>query len=107
MSRLIARTCVIASILAIGASFAEQLTREDIERRLADGARDFTYLAAPGADLSRLDFSGARLFGAELQRANLTDAKLVGCNLNVAILRDARLIRADLRGAQMSSSVFA
>ena len=90
-----------------GVSYAESLTREQIQQRLASPPADFKNLEAPGANLSGIDFAGASLFGANLKGANLSDANLAHCNLNVAILRDAVLVNADLREAKLFSSVLA
>ena len=103
------RLCCLAltAALAGSAGYAESLTREQIQQRLASPPADFTNLEAPGANLSGIDFAGASLFGANLKGANLSDANLARCNLNVAILRDAVLVNADLREAKLFSSVVA
>ena len=97
----------LAAALASSAGYAESLTREQIQQRLASLPADFTNLEAPGANLSGIDFAGATLFGANLKGANLSNANLARCNLNVAILRDAVLVDADLREAKLFSSVLA
>jgi uncharacterized protein YjbI with pentapeptide repeats len=97
----------LAAALAGSTGYAESLTREQIQQRLASRPTDFTNLEAPGADLSGIDFGGATLFGANLKGANLSNAKLARCNLNVAILRDAILVNADLREAKLFSSILA
>jgi uncharacterized protein YjbI with pentapeptide repeats len=101
--------CCLATVLVLagGASYAESLSREQIQQRLASLPADFTNLEAPGANLAGINFAGASLFGANLKGANLSNANLARCNLNVAILRDAVLVNADLREAKLFSSVVA
>lgn len=65
-----------------------------------------------GANLNRMDLSGANLEGANLSRAKLNLANLTGANLRKADLRDvvfggADLAEADLRGADLRGTSFA
>ncbi len=64
-----------------------------------------------GANLNRLDLSGANLEGANLSRAKLFLANLSGANLRNADLREAAfggadLAEADLRGADLTGTSF-
>ncbi|MCB2214687.1 pentapeptide repeat-containing protein [Desulfofustis glycolicus] len=65
-----------------------------------------------GADLNRLDLTGADLrdadlSGASLYLVNLADADLRGANLQGAQFGGADLANADLRGADLQGAVFA
>ncbi|MEE4314005.1 MAG: pentapeptide repeat-containing protein, partial [Desulfofustis sp.] len=65
-----------------------------------------------GADLNRLDLTGADLrdadlSGASLYLVNLADADLRGANLQGAQFGGADLANADLRGAELQGAVFA
>lgn len=72
------------------------IAADEIQRRLADGERDFQ-----GASLA-----GANLRGANLRGANLRGASLRGANLHGADLREARLVRADLGMADVGMTDF-
>ncbi len=59
-----------------------------------------------GANLTKINFSQARIEQADLSKANLNDADLSkadlsGANLSQAILREAYLLGADLSGANL------
>lgn len=65
-----------------------------------------------GANLIRMDLSGANLEGANLSRAKLNLTNLTGANLRGADLREvgfggADLAEADLRGADLRGTTFA
>ncbi|MBK5256640.1 MAG: toll/interleukin-1 receptor domain-containing protein [Vicinamibacteria bacterium] len=69
---------------------------EELQRRLAEGERDFQ-----GESLS-----GANLRGADLRGANLRGANLRGANLHGADFREAKLIRTDLGMADLGMTDF-
>ena len=84
------------------------LTRAELERRYAEGERDFR-----GANLSGADLSGANLSGAlngaipsgrilTAPHVDLTNANLYGANLYGANLYGANLSGADLTGANLT-----
>ena len=82
------------------------MTRDELIKSYAGGARDFrganlygAYLR--GADLRGADLRGANLGGADLRGAYLRGANLGGANLGGANLGGADLRGADLRGADL------
>ncbi|GAB3660489.1 hypothetical protein GCM10027589_22220 [Actinocorallia lasiicapitis] len=67
------------------------------------------FCRSPGANLSMMDLSRAKLHGADLREANLSmtcldGGKLHGADLRGADLREADLRGADLRGADLSGA---
>jgi BTB/POZ domain-containing protein KCTD9 len=61
-------------------------------------------LYTPGADLQRINLSGADLSDADLSNADLKNAKFSGANLYGANLIKAKLHDADLRGTILSGA---
>ena len=54
-----------------------------------------------GADLRKLNFSGANLRGARFHMVNLKKANLSNANLRGALLSESNLVRANLTGADL------
>ena len=77
------------------------MTREDVERIVAEARSKCLPANLYGADLSRANLYGANLYGANLRGANLSRADLYGADLYGADLRGANLYLADLRGADL------
>ena len=89
----------------------QRLTREDVERIIAEARRDgrrpdLRWANLRGANLREADLRGANLREADLRwadlrEADLREADLRGANLRGANLRGADLRWADLRGANL------
>ena len=79
----------------------QRLTREDVERIIAEARRDGRRPDLRGADLREADLRGADLRWADLSGADLCGADLRGANLRWANLRWANLREADLRWANL------
>ena len=77
------------------------LTREDVDRIIAEARRDGRTPDLSGANLRGANLRGANLRGADLRWANLSGANLSGANLRGANLRDANLSGANLSGANL------
>ena len=79
----------------------QRLTREDVERIIAEARRDGRRPDLRGADLRGADLREANLRGANLSGADLSGADLCWANLREADLRWANLREADLRWANL------
>ncbi|MHC9804567.1 pentapeptide repeat-containing protein [Corynebacterium diphtheriae] len=87
------------------------MTREEIEKLVAEARAEnktpnlqganLRFVDLCGADLQAADLRGADLRGATLQGANLRGANLRGADLRFANLRSAELWGADLWGANL------
>ncbi len=66
-------------------------------------AGDWSYLSAPGADLTGADLRGVRMREADLSGAKCAGARLRNLDLSGAWLRGADLTGTDLRGSDLSS----
>jgi uncharacterized protein YjbI with pentapeptide repeats len=102
---------IVATIALLGCfGFAERafaLNQLDLDQLKATTTCPRCNLS--GADLTKLNLSGANLRGADLSgatlsQANLTNADLTGANLEGALLNSANLGGASLTGANLKSA---
>lgn len=102
---------IVATVALLACfGFAEQafaLNQLDLDQLKTTSACPRCNLS--GADLSKLNLTGANLRGADLSsatlsQANLTNADLTGANLEAAILNSANLSGASLTGANLKSA---
>ncbi|MBD3392901.1 MAG: hypothetical protein GF418_12415 [Chitinivibrionales bacterium] len=77
---------------------------DDAVARIKSGDKDFEAADLMGADLSKLDLSGAVLKSADLRNANLSGADLSGADLTAAFCRKTNLKGADLSGANLTGT---
>ena len=73
-----------------------------LEKRL--GVKVRGYEIKPGANLPRVDLSGADLSGAALRKANLSDSDLSAADLSGADLSKVFLTKTNLSGADLSGA---
>jgi len=71
---------------------------ETLRQRYAAGARDFSGMQLPEAELQGIELKGTNLSYADLSGADLRQANLSGADLSYTLLRGANLTQADLRG---------
>ena len=93
---------IFCAVGGIASAAAAELTRSEIEQRIARAGGNRLDLG--NADLSGLDLSGLRLakadfFSSNLAGADLSGALLAEANFTRADLRRAKFSKADLRGA--------
>jgi uncharacterized protein YjbI with pentapeptide repeats len=102
---------IVATVALLACfGFAEQalaLNQLDLDQLKARSACPRCNLS--GADLSKLNLTGANLRGADLSgatlsQANLTNADLTGANLEGAVLNSVNLSGASLTGANLKSA---
>lgn len=77
------------------------MTREEIEKLVAEARAENKTPNLQGANLRFVDLCGADLQAADLRGATLQGANLRGADLRFANLRDAELWGADLWGANL------
>lgn len=91
-------------LTAIAAPAASELSRPEIEQRLAQrksGAVDLSNLDLTDADLSGLDLHGADFFSSRLAGAKAKGANLAGANFTRSELQNADFSGADLTRARI------
>lgn len=102
---------IVATVALLACfGFAERafaLNQLDLDQLKATSACPRCNLS--GADLTKLNLTGANLRGADLSsatlsQANLTNADLTGANLEGAVLNSANLSGASLTGANLKSA---
>jgi uncharacterized protein YjbI with pentapeptide repeats len=102
---------IVATVALLACfGFAEQalaLNQLDLDQLKAANACPRCNLS--GADLTKLNLTGANLRGADLSgatlsQANLTNTDLTGANLEGAVLNSANLSGASLTGANLKSA---
>ena len=93
-------------LLFTATAFAADLTREQVSDALARATAaqpaDFSGKSLEKLDLSKFNFTGAKLAGANLFGANLMDANFTGADLSGAILDLAWLMRTNFTRANLT-----
>ncbi len=100
--------CSIFSVPGIAAELSSSTTVQANKKQLLE-TRSCPQCDLSGANLNRLDLSGANLEGANLSRAqmaltNLSGANLKNCDLREAVFNGADLAEIDLRGADLTGA---
>ncbi|MDR3462170.1 MAG: pentapeptide repeat-containing protein [Beijerinckiaceae bacterium] len=111
--------CVAAPAMALSPADPEtaaNVTLEQVKAALAaatpEHPADFSGKSLRKLDLSKLNFTGAKLtganlFSAKLEGANMTRADLTGANLNLAWIIHANFTDASLRDASLVAPIVA
>jgi uncharacterized protein YjbI with pentapeptide repeats len=87
---------------AFGADLTSEQIRDALARATPDHPADFAGKSLEKLDLSKFNFTGARLAGANLFGAKLVEADFTGADLSGAILDLAWVIRTDFTRANLT-----